>query len=499
MLSVPGGNPGMKIGSVIPLEDASRYPPLAHFLRLSRNLLCHSLATPAVADNRIGSRNVEFTNKKRLQQFCAPGGVLLLSAAVLLHGGIVTIPAAAIDFYYYTVFVAALLLAWRFHSSRVMFVLLTLLLAHRSLEFFSNGRMASTGPGRIAFEAIAFLLPINLVLFSQARERGWGVPAIASRLGLLFFEAIFVALICRPGATTSPWFIHAAILKRGLFSWTPIPQLALLVFALSFAVLLIRLMMHSKPLESGLLWSLAAAFAGLQVGGVGRIGSAYFATSGLILLSSIVENTYLLAYHDELTGLPSRRAFNDALLRLEAPYAIAVADIDHFKKFNDTFGHDTGDQVLRMVGTRLAEMTGGGQAYRVGGEEFCILFRDKSMKESLPHLEALRVAVQESVFHLRALPERRSVTRGADRRSTRGRRVSSSQLLRRAQAEPSTQEFSVTVSMGIAEPSPGAQEFEQVVQAADKALYRAKRGGRNRIEAATPSRTRGSRFKRSIA
>lgn len=442
---------------------------------------------------------MELTNRKSLQQLFAPGGVLLFLAVVLLHGGMLTIPASAIDFYYYTVFAAGLLVAWRFHSSRVMFVLLTLLLAHRSLEFFSGGRMVSTGPGRIAFEAIALLLPINLVLFSLALERGWSLPAITPRLALLFFESVFVALICRPGSTTSPWPLHAAILKRDLFSWTPIPQLALLTFAVSFAILLVRFVMRPKPLESGLLWSLAAAFAGLQVGGMGRIGSAYFATSGVILLSSIIENTYLLAYHDELTTLPSRRAFNDALLRLDAPYAIAVVDIDHFKKFNDSFGHDTGDQVLRMVGARLGEVTGNGQAYRVGGEEFCILFRDKSMKEALPHLETLRLAIQESVFHLRGLPERRSASRGTDRRSSRSQRVSRPDRLRRALAESSTQEFSVTVSMGVAEPNPDGQETEQVVQAADKALYRAKRAGRNRVEAATSSRNRGSRSKRSIA
>ncbi|MGB7586975.1 MAG: GGDEF domain-containing protein [Terriglobales bacterium] len=442
---------------------------------------------------------MELTNRKILLQLCAPGGALLLLAAFFLHGGLLNIPASAIDFYYYTVFAAGLLLAWRFHSSRVMFVLLTFLLAHRSLEFFSNGRLASTGPGRIAFEAIALLLPVNLVLFGQARERGWSLRAITSRLALLFFESIFVALVCRPGKTISPWFIHAAILRRGLFSWTPIPQLAWLAFALSIAVLLIRFVMYPKPLESGLLWSLVAALAGLQAGGVGPIGSAYFGTAGLILLSSIIENSYLLAYHDELTALPSRRAFNDALLRLEAPYAIAMVDIDHFKKFNDNFGHDTGDQVLRMVGTRLGEVTGNGQAYRVGGEEFCLLFRDKSMKEVLPHLEALRLAIQDSVFHLRGVPERRNASRGTDRRSQPGKRVASSEVLRRAQADPSTQEFSVTVSMGVAEPSSAAKEVDQVVQAADKALYRAKRAGRNRIEMAAPVRTRGSRFKRSIA
>ena len=440
---------------------------------------------------------MELTHRRALQQLCAPGGVLLLVAVVLLRGGFLTIPAAAIDFYYYTVFAAALLLAWRFHSSRVMLVLLTLLLAHRSLEFFSGGRLVSTGPGRIAFEALALLLPINVVLFSLARERGWGVPAIASRLALLFFESVFVALICRPGASTSPWFLHLAILRRDLFSWTPIPQPALLAFVVSLAVLLVRFVLHPKPLESGVFWSLAAAFAGLQAGGVGRIGSAYFATASLLLLGAIVENSYLLAYQDELTALPSRRSFNDALLRLEAPYAIAVVDIDHFKKFNDSFGHDTGDQVLRMVGTRLGQVTGNGQAYRVGGEEFCILFRDKSMKEVLPHLETLRVAIQASIFHLRGVPERRSMSRGGDRRSPRSQRALRSERLRRALAEPSVQRLSVTVSMGVAEPSPGAQEVEHVVQAADKALYRAKRSGRNRVETAAPSRA--PRFKRSIA
>ncbi|MGA7380062.1 MAG: GGDEF domain-containing protein [Terriglobales bacterium] len=442
---------------------------------------------------------MEHTNRKALQQLCAPGGVLLFFAAVLLHGGLLAIPASAIDFYYYAVFAAALVLAWRFHSSRVMFVLLTLLLAHRSLEFFANGRLVSAGPGRIAFEAIALLVPVNLVLFSVAHERGWSVPAITSRLALLFFESVFVALICRPGAITSPWFLHAAMLRRNLFMWTPIPQLALLAFIVSFMILLVRFVMRPKPLESGLLWSTAAAFGGLQAGGVGRIGSAYFATAGLILLSSIIENSYLLAYHDELTALPSRRAFNDALLRLEAPYAIAVVDIDHFKKFNDSFGHDTGDQVLRMVGTRLSQVTGNGQAYRVGGEEFCILFCEKSMKEVVPHLESLRVAIQDSVFHLRGLPERRGISRGTDRRNQRSQRTFRSERMRRALAESSPQDLSVTVSIGVAEPSPGAKEVEQVVQAADKALYRAKRAGRNRVEMAAPARTRGSRFKRSIA
>ena len=442
---------------------------------------------------------METVNRRFWQQLCAPGGILLLLAAFLLQTGLLTVSAPAIDFYYYTVFAAGLLLAWRFHSSRILFLLLMLLLAHRALEFFAEGTIATSGPGRIAFEAIGLLLPINFVLLSQARERGFGIPAISSRLALLFFESIFVAVICRPGQKSSPWPFHAAFLGREFFSWTPLPQIALLAIAICFAILLGRFVVHPKPLESGIVWSLSSVVLGLQTGGIGRLGSAYFATGGLILLISIIENSYLLAYHDELTLLPSRRAFNDALMRIEAPYAVAVLDIDHFKKFNDTFGHDTGDQVLRMVGARLANVTGGGQAYRVGGEEFNILFRDKAMKDALPHLEALRSTIQESRFRVRSLGERRSSGRGADRRAQARRHLRSAELLHRAANAADELELSVTVSIGVAEPSPGSDHPEHVVQAADKALYRAKRAGRNRIESAAPSRSRASRFKRSIA
>jgi diguanylate cyclase (GGDEF)-like protein len=442
---------------------------------------------------------LELGTKGTLKSLFVPGGILLLAAVVLLSGELLPVSAAAVNFYYYAAFTAGILLAWRFNSGRVLFALIMLLLAHRAIEFFSAGRVVSVGPGRIAFEAIAFLVPLNFIVLSLGRERGLSIPAITPRLGLLFLESVFVAVICRPGATSSPALLRFAFLSRSWFHWTRIPQLALLAFVAAFGILLVRLLVYRKPLESGLLWSLVAMFLGLQANAVDRIAVAYWSTAALLLAASIIENTYVLAYHDELTSLPARRAFNEALLLLEGPYSIAIVDIDHFKSFNDTYGHDTGDQVLSMVASRLARVSGGGQAFRVGGEEFSILFPGKAMNEVVPHLDSLRAVIKESRFRVRSTPERRSAPRGAGRRIEDKKSPGRKRPARphRPLTEASPSELSVTVSIGVAEQGAKMREVEQVIQAADKALYRAKKAGRNRVETASDTRTRGSR--RSIA
>jgi diguanylate cyclase (GGDEF)-like protein len=435
-------------------------------------------------------------NKQTLKSLFLPAGGLLLLAVALLEGGFVSISASTLEFFYYAMFLAGILLAWRFQSTRILSALVLLLVAHRAIEFFSAGRVAVAGTGRIAFEVIAFLLPLNFAALAFAGERRLTIDSVIPRLSLLFFQSVFVAVLCRPGATSAPALFRVALLGKSLSHWTRIPPPALLIFLASFVLLGMRFWLYRKPAEAGLLWSLAAVFAGMHAGGVGHLGSAYFATSALILTSSIIENSYTLAYQDELTTLHARRAFNEALPQLSAPYSIAVVDIDHFKRFNDTYGHDTGDQVLRMVAARLARVGGGGKAYRVGGEEFTILFPGKTVKDVLPHAEELRRTIADSRFRVRDQSERRTQPRtDPDRRekkSTTGRKKHF------APAQSVDGEFSVTVSIGVAEPHPKTQDIAQVIEAADKALYRAKQSGRNRVEVAGASRPR-ARAKRATA
>jgi diguanylate cyclase (GGDEF)-like protein len=423
---------------------------------------------------------MELLTQRTVKSILLPGGAILLGAVLLLRTDWASLSPSSVSFFYYAVFIAAALLAWRFHSTRILFSVVVLLLGHRAVEFFAQGRMVSAGPARIAFEAVALLIPLDFILLTFFPERGSEERTLGWFLALLFFESVFVAAVSRPDQPV-PGFLHWSLIPS--YHWR-VPQLALLVFMVALSLLLVRLVQHHRATDSGMFWSLIAAWLGFQAGGAGKIGGAYFGTAALVLASSIIENSYSLAYQDELTGLASRRAFNDALLRLKPPYAIAAVDIDHFKSINDNFGHDTGDQVLRLVASRLARVSGGGEAFRVGGEEFTILFPGRTVKEITDHLELLRMNIESSSFRVRAGEERRKAARDSDRRVTGMRRTKRHSAQKR---DAGAGAVSMTVSIGIAESQPRLRA-EEVIQQADQALYRAKQGGRNRIETAVVQR-----------
>ncbi|MBI4271291.1 MAG: GGDEF domain-containing protein, partial [Candidatus Rokubacteria bacterium] len=239
-------------------------------------------------------------------------------------------------------------------------------------------------------------------------------------------------------------------------------QPALLAFGLALVLASVRFALRQTLIQSGFLWALLAA---LLAGGAatGLASTVYLTTGGLVLIIALVETSHHMAYDDELTGLLGRRAFEDALVRLGGQYAIAMVDIDHFKRFNDKYGHDAGDQLLRMVGATLTRTEGGGRAFRYGGEEFVILFPGRAAREILAPLESLRRAVEATAFTLR----------GYDRPKRKPERPVATGPRRK---------LSVTVSIGVAESAGREADPREVVKAADRALYRAKHAGRNRVE-----------------
>ena len=186
---------------------------------------------------------------------------------------------------------------------------------------------------------------------------------------------------------------------------------------------------------------------------------------------AVLEHGYDIAFRDELTGLPGRRAFNSMMEQLGGVYAMAMCDVDHFKKFNDSYGHDAGDQVLRKVAAKLSQVGGGGRAFRYGGEEFLIVFRGRSARQAEPFVESLRRAIADEGF----------VLRGPDRPARKPRS-------RGKPADTSARKVNISLSIGIAERSKRHSTPELVLDAADEALYHAKEAGRNcvKLDDSTP-------------
>ncbi|MDA2910333.1 GGDEF domain-containing protein [Nitrospiraceae bacterium AH_259_D15_M11_P09] len=402
---------------------------------------------------------------KWLSSLIVPGGLLVLAAVILLRPGV--LPESALPFlhvYPYAVFGLGLLLGCYFNRSRIVFALLVLAVADRALLHFAGGSADPDLVPRVAFHAVAFLLPLNLAAYGLLAERGILTAPGLARLIPILWQPLIVGLIYWAEPLGLARWLEYPFIGADSPAWTPMAQPALVVFGLAVVILVARVIWVRDALASGFLWALVLAFIALHGSGAGGHATQYFATAGLILVVSLLQISYRLAYHDELTRLPGRRALDETLLKLGPRYTVAMVDVDCFKQVNDRYGHDVGDQVLRMVASKLGGVSGGGKAFRYGGEEFSVIFPGKSVVEAVPHLETVREEVEASSFALRG--------------RERPRKASARPRLRSAPRK----DVCVTISIGVAEPDSRKEDSLDVMKAADKALYRAKKAGRNQIK-----------------
>jgi len=394
----------------------------------------------------------------RVIRHALPGGVLLAAAAVAL-----ALPASAeaIDLHSPAaapaLLVVAACLAIAFRSGRLLMAALACGLAAWAIDAAAGGDERLVG---FVSETVAALLPVNLALAAWLPERGaLSLPGLRRAT----FLALQVGFAWLAWAAFVPWLIELPgrpFLPAWIGGRPGLADAAIAAFSLATAALLIRLVVRPGAVEGALWWSLVAAFVAVGAGGGRAI--VWLAVAGAVLTAGALESAVSIAFADPLTGLPSRRTLDEALGRLGERFAVAMVDIDRFKRVNDTYGHDVGDQVLRMVASRLRAVGGGGRAYRYGGEEFAILFPGRAAKEARPFLDAVRQAVADSEF----------VVRGSDRPEKRPEKPA------RAAGGPA---LAVTVSIGLAESSEKVPAPLAVMEAADRALLKAKRDGRNRL------------------
>ena len=373
--------------------------------------------------------------------------------------------------------VGAILSLW-FNRGRAFLSLVSLFLAYTGYTVATA--QADPFAARAVLSAIAIFIPLNVTLMLALPERGVFHFRSYRWLLLIVVEILLTAWVANAGHSQLSGIAWRAVLNHWLLKPDPTPFLGRLLFAAGIALAVGRIFERQAPLEIGLGISLLAFFIACTWVKEPGAFPIFYSASGLILLISVLQESHRMAFRDELTSLPGRRMLEEQLLGMGPAFTIAMVDVDHFKKFNDTHGHDVGDQVLRMVGARLADVAGGGRAYRYGGEEFSILFSDKTVGETLPHLEDLRTAIENYALIARTQDRRQAERERDDRRLKTG--DDSDDRSRPAGRNVTTSEpLSVTVSIGVAERNRRLHTPAAVLRAADEALYRAKHAGRNRV------------------
>jgi diguanylate cyclase (GGDEF)-like protein len=375
-----------------------------------------------------------------LNSLITPGAWLLLAAWALQQEDPARLVLAPyVRFFCFGALAGAALISWYYSQGRVLFSALVVLLA-------VWGLLTLPASAEISKLAAAFLLPLNIALFASVGERGTVTLSGLWKMVLIAMQAVGVVMLGELRGGPLEAFLRWG---QDLSGAIRVPLTQQLSFAAAALTLLGLVILRRTRVEAALLWALLAAFMGLRQTGKQGEPLFYFGAAGLILVYAALEHGYEIAHRDELTGLPGRRTLRQVMLQLGSRYAVAMCDVDHFKTFNDTFGHEAGDQVLRFVGSQLSQVRGGARAFRYGGEEFTVVFPGRTAEEAQPFVESLRESIAAHGFNLRGPGP--------------GSQIS----------------VTITISIGVAESSKKLSTPERVLEAADSALYRAKESGRN--------------------
>lgn len=361
----------------------------------------------------------------------------------------------------YAVFALCMFFALWFNRSRIFFTVLTLALSHFVLSDLTISGMEGDFYRHAVFTAASLVIPLNILIFSILKERGilssWG----RMRFTVIAAEMLIFSWIVWYGDIDLLQLLDVRIFPFNSGVFSDFSHLSILLFFMVTAYLVLRQAVTGNNHDSPFTASVIFSFAALLLRNRPYAAAVLFSASGLLLLAVVIHASYTMAYLDELTGLPSRRALKEEMQKLGGRYAVAMLDIDHFKQFNDTHGHDVGDDVLKLVAACIKGVGGGGRAFRYGGEEFTILFPGKSADEVVPYLEELREYIANRGF----------IKRSKGRPKKRPKEI--------VPKAGGYKKLYLTVSMGVAEKDEKHRTAEEVAVAADKALYRAKSKGRN--------------------
>jgi len=326
----------------------------------------------------------------------------------------------------------------------------------------------------LSYALLSLFIPFLLVPLSLLPDRGAiSIRAVPSYV-LLLVSLLFSIYVSQTSPQWASYLFLTDWLPGRYFDWTEQSQSVVAVSVFTFIYMLVFYFSRPSSHTAAGLGVALMLIAQLHFGR-GSDSLNVFSNIALIMcLYAVIQESWRMAYLDELTELPTRRALRERFQKLGGSYTVAMLDVDHFKKFNDTYGHDTGDAVLRMIASKMTKVTGGATVYRYGGEEFTVVFNGKTVEQATQHLDDLREKIANTPFVINR-ESRRIKDKKANNRKPKAVTVTVSIGVADSKTKvKATKGQQKTLSKRLAKESPW-----DVLKRSDKALYKAKQKGRN--------------------
>ncbi|CAH6848983.1 GGDEF domain protein [Vibrio chagasii] len=398
-------------------------------------------------------------------RFCFP----LLLLAILLAGmnNVILVTDSNLGFASnlpYILLSVAVLLCHTFRQGRMAMVSVTMLVAYLVIQVRLQTPL-NTGTTLLELSLLAALVPVTCLLVYAFPDTGVNSKSMFLYALVLVLFVVWAQLIVS--------HFHAGGFESWsegiLFTVTDFSKLPFVLVLYSLCLLgltAILVLVYNRSIDVVVYSAILLASSTFIFFDVQYISSTMFSLSGTLIIVYVMSASHDMAFNDQLTNIPGRHALEVDMKHLGRKYSMAMVDIDHFKKFNDTYGHDIGDDVLKLVASILKETTGGARAYRYGGEEFTIIFKGKHTEQVKEHLQSLVSQVHDYDMTIRNTKERPDDHDEGIKK--RGKNGQASEIV------------NVSVSIGLAD-STTTKHPEEVLKLADQALYKAKKTGRNKL------------------
>ncbi|MEZ9893169.1 GGDEF domain-containing protein [Vibrio lentus] len=398
-------------------------------------------------------------------RFCFP--LLLLAMLLVGMNNVILVTDSNLGFASnlpYILLSVAVLLCHTFRQGRMAMVSLTMLVAYFIIQVRLQTPL-NTGTTLLELSLLAALVPVTCLLVYAFPDNGVNSKS-------MFLYALVVVLFMVWAQLIVSHF-HAG----GFESWSEgilftvrdfskLPFILMLYSLCLLGLTSILVLVYNRSIDVVVYSAILLSSSTFIFFDIQYISSTMFSLSGILIIVYVMSASHDMAFNDQLTNIPGRHALEVDMKHLGRKYSMAMVDIDHFKKFNDTYGHDIGDDVLKLVARILRETTGGAKAYRYGGEEFTIIFKGKNTEQVKEHLQVLISEIQNYDMIIRNTHDRPDDHEvGMQKRGKNGK---------------PTKVVNVTVSIGLSD-STTTKQPEEVLKLADNALYKAKETGRNKL------------------